>query len=220
MPKRYIDNGSEIYEYLLAASSREDDVKKALREETSNLPDARMQITPEQGQFMALLVKLIGAKLSIEIGTFTGYSALCVAEALPEDGRLIACDISKEWTSVGRPYWEKAGVAGKIDLRIAPAMDTLSELVESEIVGKLDFAFIDADKTNYDQYYEYCLTLVRVGGLIVLDNALWGGQVVDTSFQDEDTQAIRAMNEKLRDDSRVDVSLLSVGDGIYLARKR
>ncbi len=220
MPKRYIDNGSQIYGYLLGASSREDALKKALREETSALPDSRMQITPEQGQFMALLVKLTGAKLAIEIGTFTGYSALCVAEALPEQGRLIACDISEEWTSVGRPYWEKAGVAGKIDLRIAPASDTLDALAESDVVGKIDFAFIDADKASYDRYYESCLKLMRVGGLIVLDNALWGGQVADSSVQDEDTRAIRAMNEKLRDDSRVDVSLLPVGDGIYLARKR
>lgn len=220
MPKRYIDNGSQIYEYLLAASSREDDLKKALRVETSTLPDARMQITPEQGQFMGLLVNLIGAKLAIEIGTFTGYSALCVAEALPDGGRLIACDISEEWTNIGRPYWEKAGVAAKIDLRIAPAIDTLNVLAESDIAGKIDFAFIDADKASYDSYYESCLKLLRVGGLIVLDNALWGGQVADSSFQDEDTQTIRAINEKLRDDPRVDVSLLPVGDGIYLARKR
>jgi len=220
MPKRYIDNGSEIYDYLLGASSREDALKKALRVETAALPDSRMQITPEQGQFMALLVKLTGAKLAIEIGTFTGYSALCVAEALPEDGRLIACDINEEWTRIGRPYWEKAGVAGKIDLRIAPASDTLDTLAESDVAGKVDFAFIDADKASYDQYYESCLKLMRVGGLIVLDNALWGGQVADPSIQDEDTRAIRAMNEKLRDDSRVDVSLLPVGDGIYLARKR
>ncbi len=220
MPKRYIDNGSEIYDYLLGASSREDGLKKALRVETSALPDSRMQITPEQGQFMALLVKLTGAKLAIEIGTFTGYSALCVAEALPEEGCLIACDISEEWTRIGRRYWEKAGVAGRIDLRIAPAADTLDALVESDVVGKVDFAFIDADKANYDRYYESCLKLMRVGGLIVLDNALWGGQVADASIQDEDTRAIRAMNEKLRDDSRVDVSLLPVGDGVYLARKR
>lgn len=220
MPKRYIENGTEIYDYLIAASSRESDLQKALRKETALLPDARMQITPEQGQFMALLVKLIGARVALEIGTFTGYSALSVAEALPEDGKLIACDVSEEWTRMGRVYWAKAGVANKIDLRIGPAIDTLDTLEKTEFAGAVDFAFIDADKTNYDRYYEACLRLLRVGGLIVVDNALWGGQVADSSFQDEDTRAIRAMNEKLRDDSRVDTSLLPVGDGIYLARKR
>jgi len=220
MPKRVLSNGSELYDYLLSASSREDEIKKALRKETAALPDSRMQITPEQGQFMALLAKLIGAKRAVEIGTFTGYSALCVAEALPDDGQLIACDISEEWTSIGRSYWVKAGIADKIDLRIGPALDTLKELEKNGFTGTVDFAFIDADKANYDRYYEACLGLLRVGGIIVVDNALWGGQVADPSYQDEDTQAIRALNNKLRDDSRVDASLLPVGDGIYLARKR
>ncbi len=220
MPKRVLSNGSELYAYLLSASSREDEIKRSLREKTAAMPDARMQVTPEQGQFMALLAKLVGAKRAIEIGTYTGYSALCVAEALPEDGQLVACDISEEWTSIGRPYWKKAGVAERIDLRLGPALDTLQELEASGLTGSFDFAFIDADKANYDRYYEACLKLLRVGGLIVVDNALWGGQVADPSFQDEDTRAIRALNEKLRDDSRVDASLLPVGDGVYLARKR
>ena len=220
MPKRFVDSGPELYDYLIAASSRESALKKELREATANLPDARMQITPEQGQFMALLVKSIGAKRALEIGVFTGYSAWCVAEALEEGGTLIACDVSVEWTSIAVEYWEKAGVAKKIDLRIAPALDTLASLEADGQGETFDFAFIDADKKNYDSYYEACLRLLRSGGLIVVDNALWGGQVMDPAFQDADTIAIRSLNEKIRDDERVDASLLSVGDGVYLARKR
>ncbi len=220
MPKRIFSNGSKLYEYLLGASSREGATKRALRKETAALPEASMQITPEQGQFMALLVKMIGAKTAVEVGTFTGYSALWVAEALPEAGRLIACDVSEEWTAVGRRYWKEANVAEKIDLRIAPAIETLDSLEKTGYAGGVDFAFIDADKTNYDRYFESCLRLLRVGGLIVIDNALWGGRVADSEINDDDTLAIRALNEKLRDDSRVDVSLLPVGDGVYLARKR
>ena len=220
MPKRFVDRGPQLYDYLIAASSRESELKKELREVTAKLPDARMQITPEQGQFMALLVKSIGAKRALEIGVYTGYSACCVAEALDEGGNLIACDVSVEWTSIAREFWKKAGVAEKIDLRIAPALETLTSLKADGQEGAFDFAFIDADKENYDSYYEACLRLLRSGGLIVVDNALWGGQVMDPSFQDVDTIAIRNLNEKIRDDERVDASLLSVGDGVYLARKR
>ena len=220
MPKRFVDSGPELYDYLIAASSRESALKKELREATANLPDARMQITPEQGQLMALLAKSIGAKRALEIGVFTGYSAWCVAEALEEGGTLIACDVSVEWTSIAVEHWEKAGVAKKIDLRIAPALDTLASLEADGQGETFDFAFIDADKKNYDSYYEACLRLLRSGGLIVVDNALWGGQVMDPAFQDADTIAIRSLNEKIRDDERVDASLLSVGDGVYLARKR
>ena len=220
MSKMSIDSDPKLYEYLVKVSSRESDLKRKLRKETAALPDGRMQISPDQGQFMALLAKLIGATRTIEIGTFTGYSAWCVAEALPEDGRLIACDVSEEWTSIGRGYWKEAGVDGKIDLRIAPAAETLDRLLAEGAAETFDFAFIDADKANYDGYYERCLKLVRRGGLIVVDNALWGGQVMDESFQDEDTIAIRALNEKIRDDERVDASLLSIRDGLYLARKR
>lgn len=220
MPKRFVDRGPQLYDYLIAASSRESELKKELREVTAKLPDARMQITPEQGQFMALLVKSIGAKRALEIGVYTGYSACCVAEALDEGGNLIACDVSVEWTSIAREFWKKAGVAEKIDLRIAPALETLTSLKADGQEGAFDFAFIDADKENYDSYYEACLHLLRSGGLIVVDNALWGGQVMDPSFQDVDTIAIRNLNEKIRDDERVDASLLSVGDGVYLARKR
>ena len=209
-----------MYDYLIAASSRESALKKELREATAKLPDARMQITPEQGQFMALLAKSIGAKRALEIGVYTGYSAWCVAETLDEGGNLIACDVSVEWTSIAREFWKKAGVAEKIDLRIAPALETLASLEADGQGGAFDFAFIDADKGNYDSYYETCLRLLRSGGLIVVDNALWGGQVMDPSFQDADTIAIRNLNEKIRDDERVDASLLSVGDGVYLARKR
>ena len=220
MPKRFAERGPELYDYLISASSRESALNKELREATAKLPDARIQITPEQGQFMALLAKLIEAKRALEIGVYTGYSAWCVAEALDEGGNLIACDVSVEWTSIAREFWEKAGVAEKIDLRIAPALETLASLEADGRGGVFDFAFIDADKENYDSYFEACLRLLRSGGLIVLDNALWGGQVMDPSFQDADTIAIRNLNEKIRDDERVDASLLPVGDGVCLARKR
>ena len=220
MPKRFAERGPELYDYLISASSRESALKKKLREATAKLLDARIQITPEQGQFMALLAKLIEAKRALEIGVYTGYSAWCVAEALDEGGNLIACDVSVEWTSIAREFREKAGVAEKIDLRIAPALETLASLEADGQGGAFDFAFIDADKENYDSYFEACLRLLRSGGLIVLDNALWGGQVMDPSFQDADTIAIRNLNEKIRDDERVDASLLPVGDGVCLARKR
>lgn len=209
-----------LYEYLLKVSLRDDPLLQRLRDETGRMAQANMQIAPEQGQFMALLVKLIGARRCIEVGTFTGYSALCVARALPADGSLLACDVSEEWTSVARRYWREAGVAARIDLRIAPAADTLRALVDDGGAGRYDFAFIDADKVAYADYYELCLQLLRAGGLIAVDNTLWGGAVADPAKDDADTRALRAFNLALRDDARVDVSLVPVGDGLTLARKR
>ena len=179
-----------------------------------------MQVGPEQGQFMALLVELLGARNALEVGTFTGYSALAVALALPEDGRLVACDVSEEWTAIGRRYWEEAGVAHKIDLRLAPAVETLDALLAEGCGGTFDFAFIDADKEGYDAYYERALELMRPGGLVVLDNTLWRGKVADPTISDADTEALRALNTKLAGDERVTLSLLPVGDGVTLARKR
>ncbi len=184
------------------------------------MEQANMQVGPEQGQFMALLVELIGARNALEVGTFTGYSALAVALALPEDGRLVACDVSEEWTAIGRRYWEEAGVAHKIDLRLAPALETLDALLAEGRAGTFDFAFIDADKEGYDAYYERALELTRAGGLVVLDNTLWRGDVADPTISDVDTDAIRAINTKLAGDERVTLSLLPVGDGLTLARKR
>lgn len=209
-----------VYAYFLDISVREPDVMRRLREETQQMTQARMQIAPEQGQFMGLLMELIGARRTIEIGTFTGYSALATALALPEDGRVIACDVSEEWTGIGRRYWEEAGVASKIDLRIAPANDTLDALIAEGRAGEFDFVFIDADKAGYPSYYEKGLTLLRRGGLIGIDNALWGGSIADASDTDEDTEAIRAIDRTVRDDERVSSSLVPIGDGLLLARKR
>jgi predicted O-methyltransferase YrrM len=210
-----------LYDYLLSVSVREPEVMRDLRAETAKLAEAGMQIGAEQGQFMSLLIKLIGAKRTLEVGTFTGYSALTVALALPEDGRIIACDVSEEWTSIGRRYWQRAGVAHKIDLRIGPGNETLAKLVaDASQHNHFDFAFIDADKSNYGAYFEHCIKLVRPGGLIAIDNVLWGGSVVDESDQTADTVAIRQLNAKLYQDQRVDVSLVPIGDGLTLARKR
>jgi predicted O-methyltransferase YrrM len=181
---------------------------------------AGMQISPEQGQFMALLAELIGARRAIEVGTFTGYSALCVAQALPADGKLIACDISEEFTSVARRYWAKSGIADRIELRLAPALDTLKSLLADGGAGSFDFAFIDADKTQYDAYYEAILKLLRPGGLVTIDNVLWSGAVADGRKRDADTIALRALNEKLKSDKRITLSMLPIGDGLTLARKR
>ena len=210
----------DLYRYLLDVSVREADVLRRLREKTATLPNANMQIGPEQGQFMGLLVELIGAKYALEVGTFTGYSALAVAMALPFDGRVIACDLSEEWTSIGRPFWEEAGQAHKIELRLGPAIDSLDGLLAQGRAGGFDFAFIDADKGGYAAYFERCLQLVRRGGLIAIDNTLWEGKVVDAEVTDEDTEAIRRFNEKLKDDERVSLSLVPIGDGLTLARKR
>lgn len=179
-----------------------------------------MQIAPDQGQFMALLIQLIGAKKALEVGVFTGYSSLCIALALPSDGKLIACDISEEYTSIAKRYWKKACVTDRIDLRIAPALETLDQLLADGQANTFDFAFIDADKENYSNYYERALQLVRPGGLIAVDNVLWGGAVADPSVQDESTQAIRAFNQKLQWDERVSLSLVTIADGLTLAMKR
>jgi O-methyltransferase len=209
-----------LYQYLLDVSLRESDVQRRLREETAGMEHANMQIGPDQGQLMGLLVELTGARHVLEIGTFTGYSALAMALALPADGRLVACDLSEEWTSVGRRYWKEAGVADRIDLRLGPAADTLRALLAEGGAGSFDFAFIDADKGGYETYYELTLELLGPGGLAAIDNTLWEGKVADPSVHDADTEAIRAFNLKLRDDERVTLSLVPIGDGLTLARKR
>ena len=220
MTRRSIELTDRIYDYLVEVSVREPDVLRRLREETAPLEMASMQIGPEQGQLMALLVELIGAKRTLEIGTFTGYSALVVALALPEDGRVIACDVSEEWTAVARRYWAEAGVDHKIELRLAPAAETLDGLLAAGGAGSFDFVFIDADKEGYDAYYERSLRLLRTGGLVAIDNVLWSGKVADPEEADEDTAALRALNAKLGADERVSLSMLPVGDGLTLAMKR
>ena len=209
-----------LYPYLLAHSVREDSLLQRLQAETARDPLARMQIAPEQGQLMELIARLIGARRMIEIGTFTGYSSLCLARALPNDGELICCDIDQYWTDIARRYWQEAGLSHLIDLRLAPALDTLSALLENNQHGTFDLVFIDADKENYDPYYEHSLQLVRPNGLIIFDNMLWSGRVADERVQDIDTNALRALNQKLKKDNRVDISLLPMADGITLARKR
>ena len=209
----------DITKYIQSVTLREPEVLKRLREETAKLPNAIMQISPEQGQFMGMLIRLLGAKLTLEVGVFTGYSSIAVALALPEGGRIVACDVSEEYTSVARRYWREAGVDHKIGLRLAPAVETLDRLLAEGKSGAFDFAFIDADKENYDGYYERALKLLRPGGLIAVDNVLWHGKVLDESVQDADTRAIRALNEKLHKDERVWVSLLPIGDGMTLACK-
>lgn len=216
---RTLNLDDSLYQYILAHSLREHPAQTALREATAAHRHAVMQIGPEQGQFMALLVRLIGARRTIEIGVFTGYSALAVALALPTDGQVVACDVSEEWTSMAKRYWEKAGVASRIRLKLAPAKSTLDELLESGEAGRFDFAFIDADKSRYPDYYERCLKLLRKGGLIVADNTLWSGKVADATVQDEDTKALRAFNDALHRDGRVVVSMLPIGDGVTLALK-
>ena len=220
MSARTLQITPALYDYLMQFGVRESRAAAALRIETAKLPKAMMQISPEQAGFMQLIVKLLGVRRALEVGTFTGYSALAVAEAMPDDGRLIACDVSEEWTSIGKRHWQSAGVAHKIELRIAPAVATLDALLAAGAGNTFDFAFIDADKSNYDNYYERALRLVRVGGLIGIDNTLWNGAVVDDARQDNDTRAIRALNAKVHADGRVDVVLLPIGDGLTLARRR
>jgi caffeoyl-CoA O-methyltransferase len=209
-----------LYGYLLHTTVREPEVLHRLRVETAKLPTGGMQISPEQGQLMRLLIELTGARRALEVGVFTGYSSTSVALALPADGTLVACDISEEWTNVARRYWHDAGVAHKVELHVQPALRTLDALLAAGQSSSFDFAFIDADKTAYDAYYERCLTLLRPGGLLAVDNALWSGAVADPTDQRDNTRAIRALNQKIAADSRVSASLVPIGDGLYLARKR
>jgi caffeoyl-CoA O-methyltransferase len=220
MSRRTTPLTDRLYDYILDVSLREPPLLAELRDETAAMPMALMQISPEQGQFMALLVEAIGARKALEIGTFTGYSALCVALALPADGRVVCCDIDKEYTDVARRYWKRAGVADRIDLRLAPAVQTLDALIAEGGANGFDFAFIDADKENYDNYYERALRLVRPGGLIVIDNVLWNGDVADPAKDDANVTAIRALNRKIKDDRRVASSLLPIADGLMLVRRR
>lgn len=220
MSTRTLKLDDQLYSYLQGTSLREPPVFRRCRLDTAELPMSNMQISPEQGQFLHLQAKLIGAKDAIEIGSFTGYSGLWLASALPsDDGCLIACDINKEWTSRARHYWEDAGVMDRIELRLAPAIETLDELVSSEGQNSFDLVFIDADKETYDDYYERALQLLRPGGLIAIDNVLWNGKVADRSADDPDTNAIRSLNEKIHNDDRVDISLVPIGDGLTLCRK-
>jgi len=209
-----------LYRYVVDHSGPEHPVLGELREATAGMKHAGMQIGVDQGRLMALLVKLVGARRTLEIGVFTGYSTLAVALALPPDGRIVACDVSEEWTAVGRAHWQKAGVADRIDLRLGRATKTLDELLAAGEAGRFDFAFIDADKESYGAYYERCLQLVRAGGLIAIDNTLWSGAVIDPAHRDADTEAIRALNDAIHRDPSVDAAMLTVGDGLTLARKR
>lgn len=219
MLKRFVMSDA-VEAYVNTVIHRETAVQQRLRAETETLPEAGMQIGADQGAFLALLVRLLGAKRTLEIGTFTGYSALVVAAALPADGKLIACDVSAQWTAIAKRYWAEAGVASRIDLRIAPAKDTLAALLKEGGGDSFDFAFIDADKTGYDAYYEACLKLLRRGGLIAIDNVLWSGKVTDPDNHEADTEALRRLNLKIRDDARVDACLATIGDGVMLARKK
>jgi predicted O-methyltransferase YrrM len=220
MTNKTLGLSDELAAYVVEVGAREPDVLARLREETAAMPQHSMQIAPEQGAFLALLVELTGARRCIEVGTFTGYSSTAVARALPADGRLVCCDVSEEWTSVARRYWAEAGVADRIELRLGPAATTLDGLLDGGEEATYDFAFVDADKVGYDGYYERLLRLVRPGGLIAFDNTLWGGAVLDQDSEDEDTRALQALNVKLAGDERVSLCLLPVADGVTLARRR
>jgi len=209
-----------LSDYISGVGYRESDAQRGLREKTAPMSSGVMQISPVQGAFMSVLVQAIGARLCVEVGTFTGYSALTVAAALPADGKLICCDVSEEWTDIGKPFWQQAGVADKIDLRIAPAAEPLDSLIADGMSGTVDFAFIDADKTGYAVYYEKLLTLLRPNGLIAIDNVLWGGAIIDDSDTSDDTVALRALNEMIAKDDRVEIAMTPIGDGLTLVRKR
>jgi O-methyltransferase len=209
-----------VTDYIIRFGTQETALMQALRDETAALPESGMQIGPDQGQLLGFLVRLLGVRQALEIGTFTGYSALAVAQTLPPGGKLICCDVSEQWTSIGRRYWREAGVAERIDLRLAPALDTLAALERDGQTGRFDLAFIDADKENYDSYYEACLRLVRPGGLIAIDNVLWDGAVADPDNNKPSTAALKALNGKIRNDDRVDLCLLPIGDGVTLVRPR
>ncbi len=219
MSNQSINLDDRLYSYFQSVSLQEPAILTQLRQETAQQPMSQMQIAPEQGQFMALLVQLMGAKRTLEVGVFTGYSALVVALALPPDGKVVACDVSEEYTTIARRYWHQAGVADKIELHLAPALETLDRLLATGQAGTFDFAFIDADKSNYDGYYERSLQLVRSGGLVAIDNVLWSGRVADPQVQDNRTNSIRAFNQKVHKDKRVSLSLVPIGDGLTLARK-
>ena len=219
MSNRTISMTDKLHEYLLRMSLREPEVLRRLRAETTTHPRATMQISPEQGQFMQLLVKLIAAKRYVEVGVFTGYSSLAVALALPSDGQVLACDVSEEFTAVARRYWKEAGVDNKIELRLAPALETLDARLKEGEAGRYDFAFIDADKANYLNYYERMLKLLHPDGLLAVDNVLWDGAVIDPQDRSQDTVAIRDFNKFLHADKRVEISMLPIGDGLTLARK-
>ncbi len=219
MSTKTITLSDDLYEYMLKVSLREPDLLRRLREETAKDEMARMQISPEQGQFMSLLVKMLGTKRTLEVGVFTGYSSLCIALALPPEGKIIACDVSEKWTAIARRYWKEAGVSNKIDLHLAPALQTLDGLLKKGKRAQFDFAFIDADKENYIPYYERVLELVRVGGLIAIDNVFWSGRVADAKNQEKDTNAVRAFNDHLKNDQRVALSLVPISDGLTLALK-
>lgn len=220
MTTQTLEMNDALYNYLLNTSSRQSDLLKELADITAKDPMARMQIAPEQGQFMGLLVKLVNAKNIIEVGTFTGYSSICMAQNMSRPGRIVCCDIDENWTNTAKAYWQKAGVEDICQLYLAPALDTLNDLLNNDEQGQFDLAFLDADKANYDDYYETLLKLTRRGGLILIDNTLWSGRVIDESQQDADTQAIRALNLKLRDDERIDLSHLPIADGLTLCLKR
>ncbi|MEO0755368.1 MAG: class I SAM-dependent methyltransferase [Cyanobacteria bacterium J06648_16] len=220
MAEKLLSLDDRLIHYLRSVSVREPEILQQLRAETAQHPMAVMQVSPEQGQLMALLVQLIGAKKTLEVGVFTGYSSLVVALALPDEGQIVACDVSEDYTAIARRYWQAAGVENKIDLRIAPATETLQKLIDEGQGETFDFAFIDADKSGYDQYYEQCLKLVRTGGLIAIDNVLWSGRVADPDTADNRTKKIRALNQKIYEDERVDISLVPIADGLTLARKR
>lgn len=216
---RFVHATEALMDYLSREGAREVPAQIHCREETQKLPMAMMQIAPEQGAFLALLVKLVGATKCLEIGVFTGYSALSVALALPPNGKIIALDVSKDFTDQARKYWKEASVENKIDLRLGPGLDALDKMIASR-EGPFDFAFIDADKTNYDNYYERALRLLRTGGLIAIDNMLWSGAVADPAVTDDNTVALRTLNKKIHEDPRVDMALVTVGDGVMLARKK